>query len=64
VTHNEFTFVANDEMKARWIHESQNTVPKRKGDGSSIMITDFLTSEWGNLRSEDGTECIILSNLG
>jgi len=60
VTHNESTSIVNDERKARWIHESQNAVPKRKGNGSSSMISGFLTSEWEHLRSEDGTECYLV----
>ena len=62
VTHDESTFHANDERKTRWIHESQKATPERKGDGTSIMISDFLTSEWGRLTSADGTEYDILSS--
>jgi hypothetical protein len=61
VTHDESTFYANDERKTQWIHESQKAAPERKGEGTSIMISDFLTSEWGCLTSADGTECVILS---
>ena len=61
MTHDESTFHANDERKTRWIHESQKAAPERKGEGASIMISDFLTSEWGRLTSADGTECVILS---
>ena len=56
VTHDESTFFANDERKTRWVHESQKALPERKGDGTSIMISDFQTSEWGRLMSKDGTE--------
>ena len=56
VTHDESTFYANDERKARWYHESEAPMPVRKGEGTSIMASDFLTSEWGRLTTEDGTE--------
>lgn len=56
VTHDESTFYANDRQKTRWVHESQKATPERKGEGPSIMLSDFLTSEWGRLRSRDGTE--------
>ncbi|KAF8225733.1 hypothetical protein L208DRAFT_413992 [Tricholoma matsutake] len=56
VTHDESTFYANNERKTRWIHESQKAAPERKGEGTLIMISDFLTSEWGRLTSADGTE--------
>jgi hypothetical protein len=56
VTHDESTFYANDERKSRWVHQDQKAVTERKGDGMSIMISDFLTSEWGHLASEDGRE--------
>ena len=59
VTHDESTFFAHDERKMRWIHESQKATLERKGEGTSIMISDFLTSEWGHLMSADGTEYAI-----
>ena len=56
VTHDKSTFFANDERKTPWVHESHKALPERKGDGTSIMISDFQTSEWGRLTSKDGTE--------
>ena len=53
VTHDESTFYANDRRKSEWIHASQKAVPQPKGDGASIMISDFLTSEWGWLRDNE-----------
>ena len=61
VIHDESTFYTNDERKTWWIHESQKATPERKEEGALIMISDFLTSEWGCLTSADGTECVILS---
>lgn len=56
VTHDKSTFYANDERKTQWIHESQKATPVKKGEGTSIMISDFLTSEWGHLTNANGTE--------
>ncbi|KAJ3739722.1 hypothetical protein DFH05DRAFT_1406735 [Lentinula detonsa] len=55
ITHDESTFYLNDQRKTHWIHESQKNEPQPKGDGASVMISDFLTSEWGLLKSRDGT---------
>jgi hypothetical protein len=37
-------------QKTHWIaHETSKATPLPKGDGQSIMVSDFLTSEWGRL---------------
>ncbi|KAH9924455.1 uncharacterized protein B0H18DRAFT_1211886 [Fomitopsis serialis] len=46
VTHDESTFYANDRRKTKWVHESEKVKPLPKGEGSSIMISDFLVPEW------------------
>jgi len=56
MTHDESTFYANNEQKTHWYHESEAPMPVKKGEGASIMTSDFLTSEWGCLTSEDGTK--------
>jgi len=28
-------------------------VAEKKGEGQSIMVSDFLTSEWGRLKDRD-----------
>ncbi len=38
-------------------HASKKGTPKPKGKGQSIMVSDFLTMEWGHLC--DDTECAI-----
>ena len=58
VTHNESTFHANDKRKSQWTHKSDAPMPVRKDEGASLMASDFLTSEWGHLKSEDGTEYV------
>jgi len=47
VTHDESTFYANDRKNVGWGHKSDKGKPKRKGEGESIMVSDFLTLEWG-----------------
>ncbi|KAH9014045.1 hypothetical protein EDB85DRAFT_2157659 [Lactarius pseudohatsudake] len=49
VTHDESTFFQNDLRKTHWTHGSNKPTPRQKGDGQSIMVSDFLTSEWGRL---------------
>ncbi|KIO24591.1 hypothetical protein M407DRAFT_76769, partial [Tulasnella calospora MUT 4182] len=57
ITHDKSTFYANDQRKTRWVHLSEGPVPIRKGDGTSLMVSDFCSSDLpgGWLRSKDGT---------
>lgn len=43
VTHDESTYYEHDRRKSKWGHK----VPEHKGEGQSLMISDFLTLEWG-----------------
>jgi hypothetical protein len=54
VTHDESTFFQNDERNTGWSHSSRKSKPKAKGNGQSLMVSDFLTPDWGRLR--DGKE--------
>jgi len=54
VTHDESTFYENDRRKLQWVSEKTKAVAKKKGEGQSLMASDFLTSEWGRLK--DGEE--------
>jgi hypothetical protein len=56
VTHDESTFYQNDIRKTAWTQKASRPTPQPKGEGQSIMISDFLTSEWGRLR--DGDESV------
>ncbi|KAJ3521969.1 hypothetical protein NMY22_g12088 [Coprinellus aureogranulatus] len=53
VTHDESTFYENDRRNLCWSHENDKPVPMRKGEGSSIMVSDFLTLKWGRLMYKD-----------
>ena len=50
VTHDESVFFQNDERTTLWSHQDSRPSPKPKGDGQSLMVSDFLTAEWGRLR--------------
>jgi len=51
-THDESTFYANDRRKTIWTHSSA-VQPKAKGEGESLMVGDFLSPEFGRLRTEE-----------
>jgi hypothetical protein len=53
VTHDESTFYQEDRRKTKWTYKDDRPIPERKGEGSSIMISDFLTPEWGRLKDDD-----------
>jgi hypothetical protein len=53
VTHDESTFYENDQRKTKWVHEKEKAVAEKKGEGQSIMASNFLTVEWGWLRDGD-----------
>lgn len=56
ITHDESTFAAHDRRKTLWQHSSHAPTPERKGEGESIMISDFLTPDWGRLI--DNERCV------
>ncbi|TEB25675.1 hypothetical protein FA13DRAFT_1756509 [Coprinellus micaceus] len=53
VTHDESMFYENDRRTLVWSHENDKPVPVRKGEGASIMVSDFLTLKWGRLIHHD-----------
>lgn len=53
VTHDESTFYENDRRKTHWVNENAKAVAEKKGEGQSVMVSDFLTSEWGRLTDGD-----------
>ena len=54
LTHDESTFYANDRCKTQWMHCTETAQPKRKGEGASIMVSDFCSLDIGWLKSSDG----------
>lgn len=53
ITHDESIFYQNDQRQIHWGCPGQSGVPKPKGEGLSLMISDFLTPDWGRLRGKD-----------
>ncbi|KIJ36426.1 hypothetical protein M422DRAFT_120266, partial [Sphaerobolus stellatus SS14] len=41
LTHDESTFYVNDRCKLHWIHKDEKPEPVGKGEGVSIMVSDF-----------------------
>jgi hypothetical protein len=53
VTYDESTFYENDRRKTMWMNNSTKAVAEKKGEGQSIMVSEFLTSEWDRLINRD-----------
>jgi hypothetical protein len=51
VTHDESIFYQNDHHKTAWAPKTSRPTPQPKGEGQSIMVSDFLTSKWGHLHN-------------
>jgi hypothetical protein len=60
VTHNESVFFQNDQCKYLWDHAG-NGAPRPKGEGQSLMVSNFLTADWGRLH--DDSRCVLISSL-
>ena len=54
--HDESIFYAHDRRKVRWVHQSETPVPATKGEGASLMVADFVSADYGWLRSPDETQ--------
>ncbi|KIJ10549.1 hypothetical protein PAXINDRAFT_164241 [Paxillus involutus ATCC 200175] len=54
--HDESTFYAHDRRKKRWVHSNEKATPQPKGEGTSLMVADFVSADYGWLRSPDGKE--------
>ncbi|KAF8593252.1 hypothetical protein BDV93DRAFT_460945 [Ceratobasidium sp. AG-I] len=53
--HDESIFYAHDQRRIRWVHISERATPYKKGEGVSIMVSDFISTE-GFLQSQDRTK--------
>ena len=56
--HDESTFYANNQRKTQWVHELETPTPYAKGEGHSLMVANFVSAEYGWLRSQDGTDSV------
>ena len=54
--HDESTFYAHDRRQKRWVHKGEKNTPQPKGEGLSLMVADFVSADYGWLRSRDGKE--------
>ncbi len=63
VTHDESIFFQNDLQKSRWSHKSDKPTPSSKGDGQSVMVSEFLTSDWGRLCDGDEFVSFLFNGL-
>jgi len=54
--HDKSTFYANDRRKVRWASKDEKAVPQPKGEGASLMVADFVSADYGWLRSQNGEE--------
>jgi hypothetical protein len=52
--HDESIFYAHDRRKLRWVRKSETAKPYAKGEGKSLMVADFVSADYGFLRSHDG----------
>lgn len=52
----ESTFYMNDRRIVRWVHKSETAEPKPKTEGTSLMVADFVSADFGFLRSPDGVD--------
>ncbi|KAJ7309359.1 hypothetical protein DFH08DRAFT_1050065 [Mycena albidolilacea] len=50
--HDESTFYAHDRRDVRWVHETEHASIKSKGEGASQMVGDFVSPDYGWLRSK------------
>jgi len=40
----------------RWVHKVEVAIPYAKGKGVSLMVTDFVSADYGWLHSPDGSQ--------
>jgi len=56
ITHDESTFYAHDRRKKQWFHKDESAEPIKKGEGASLMVSDFVSPDLGWLKSKDGKQ--------
>jgi len=54
--HDESIFYAHDRRTVRWVHETEKAIPHSKGEGTSLMVADFVSADYGWLHSPDGKD--------
>ena len=64
VWHDESTFYANDRREVRWVDAEEKAVPRPKGEGVSLMVSDFFTAEDRWLKSVLGESARLVFRAG
>lgn len=59
LTHDESTFYAHDQRKVMWRAQDATPIPHAKGQGQSIMVSDFLSPDFGRLKDDQGYVIIV-----
>ncbi|KZV93591.1 hypothetical protein EXIGLDRAFT_590991, partial [Exidia glandulosa HHB12029] len=54
--HDESTFAQHDRRQSQWVHQDASPLPLPKGEGASTMVADFVSADYGWLRSKDETK--------
>ena len=54
--HDESVCYAHDRRERRWVPYNETAVPRPKGEGASLMVADFVSADYGWLKSPDGIE--------
>ena len=54
--HDESVFSGNDRRKVYWVPKGAKAVPQPKGEGPTLMVADFVSADYGWLRSPDGLQ--------
>jgi transposase len=53
--HDESIFYAHDRCRKYWQHKDSSATPYAKGEGTSFMVADYVSADFGWLKSVDGT---------
>ncbi|KAF8596675.1 hypothetical protein BDV93DRAFT_454442 [Ceratobasidium sp. AG-I] len=53
-THDESTYIQNDQAQLIWNSPTPVNYPEPKGNGQTVMVSDFVSAERGFLTSPDG----------
>jgi hypothetical protein len=61
ITHDELTFFQEDCQTEIWSHKSAGAAPVKKEEGTSLMISDFMMSEWGRLKDNEEEVLYLIS---
>lgn len=54
--HDKSTFYVHDHCTQGWFHKSESPKPQLKGEGVSLMVAHFISTDYSYLQSPDGTE--------